>query len=220
MGNPREPSDRPLLTTAAATLALGTPLLRAALLAPRGGASFRRRTAALAATWGGGAAATGQFDPRLWRVDPEDVRTRVLLPAATAAGAVAVFSAGAVVVAKVPYLRREIETVIAHATRGSFAQATALALVTGASEELFFRGTVHDVAGALDLPAVPTTTAVYTVTTAVTGNPLLVLASALLGALTGAARERTGSLVAPTVLHLGWSIGMIAVLPRVVRRQR
>ncbi len=201
-------------------MAVGVPLLRAALLAPRGGSSFRRRTMALASAWTTGAAVSGQFEPRLWRVDPSERRERVLLPAATAAGAVAVFSVGAVVVAKVPILRREIESVIAHATRGSFAQATALALVTGATEEFFFRGAVHDLASALELPTVPTTTAVYTVTTCATGNPMLVFAAGLLGTLTGIARERSGSLVAPTVLHVGWSLGMLTVLPRVMARQR
>lgn len=206
---------------ALATVGVGGPLLRAAITAPRGGPAFRRRTAALAATWASGAAATGQLDPQLWRVlDAHDLRERVLKPAATAAAAVGVFAAGAVVVSKVPFLRREIETVIAHATRGSFAQAAGLALVTGATEEMFFRGTVHDLAQTFELRPVRATTAVYTAVTTSTGNPLLVFAAGALGFLAGRERTRTGSLLAPTIVHLGWSVGMLTVLPRVVRRQR
>lgn len=216
---PRDPISGRLAT--AVTLAVGTPLLRAAIRAPRGGSAFRRRTAALAATWVSGGAATGQFTRDRWQVrDTAEARDKVLRPAATAAGAVAVFSLGAVVVSKVPFLRREIETVIAHATRGSFAQATALALVTGASEEVFFRGSLHDLADDLDLPTLPATAGAYTLVTCATGNPLLVLAAGILAVLTGHERRRTDSLLAPTVVHLGWSIGMITVLPRVTARQR
>lgn len=204
---------------AAGTLAVGTPLLRAAILAPRGGSSFRRRTLALAATWAAGGAATGQLRPELWRVrDRDELTERVLRPAATAAGTVAVFAAGALVVSRVPVLRREIETVIAHATRGSFVQAAALAFLTGVTEEVFFRGTLHELATARGLPEPATTTAAYAVTTCATGNPLLVLASAILGGLAGLERRRTGSVLAPAVLHLGWSVGMVTVLPRVLAR--
>lgn len=223
MGTIDAPTRDVLLTPAAAlaTLAAGTPLLRAAITAPRGGAAFRRRTAALAATWTAGGAATGQFQPRLWQVkDRDELTDRVLRPAATAAAAVGVFAAGAVVVSKVPFLRREIETVMAHATRGSFAQAAALALVTGATEEVFFRGTVHDLANTFGLRPVRTSTALYTLTTTATGNPLLVFAAGVLGLLAGHERERTDSLLAPTLVHMGWSLGMLTILPRVTGRQR
>ena len=212
------PGDRLL---AGATLAFGTPLLRAALLAPRGQAPFRRRTAALAAVWGAGGAAGGQLTAGLWAVrSRRELRERVLAPVATAAGAVAVFGVGAALVSRVPLLREEIDTVLAHATRGSTVQAAALALVTGAGEELFFRGTLHDVAERAGLSPLAATTTVYSVTTCASGNPLLVLASCLLGILTGRERVRTGSLLAPTLVHLGWSLGMIAVLPRITARAR
>ena len=205
----------------AASLALGSSLLRAALLAPRGSTSFRRRTSALAATWTAGGVAGGALDPTRWRVfDGDELRERVPVPLATAAGAVGVFTVGASVVVRVPVLLEEVETVLAHATRGSYAKATALALVTGATEELFFRGTVHDVVSDLGLPAVPTTAAAYATTIGSAGNPLLVLAAGILGVLTGRERERTDSLLAPTLLHVGWSLGMVTVLPRVTRRQR
>lgn len=223
MGTFDAPTRDVLVTpgVALATLATGGPLLGAAITAPRGGAAFRRRTAALAATWTAGGAATGQFQPRLWQVrDKAELTDRVLRPAAKAAAAIGVFAAGAVVVSKVPFLRREIETVMAHATQGSFAQAAALALVTGATEEIFFRGTVHDLADTFGLRPVRTSTAVYTAITTATGNPLLVFAAGALGLLAGHERERTDSLVAPTVVHLGWSLGMLTVLPRVTRRQR
>lgn len=217
----RRTASAPAARGAAATLAVGVPLLRAALLAPRGSTAFRRRTSALAATWTAGGLAGGALDPARWRVsDGDELRERVLVPLVTAAGAVGVFAAGASVVVRVPLLLEEVETVLAHATRGSYAQATALALLTGAAEELFFRGTVHDVVTELGLPAVPTTAATYATTIGAAGNPLLVLAAGILGVLTGRERERTDSLLAPTLVHVGWSLGMVTILPRITRGER
>jgi uncharacterized protein len=140
----------------------------------------------------------------------------VLQPAATGAATVAVFAAGAVIGARLPLVRDRMADVLDHARKGPLPTVAGLALVTGAAEEVFFRGGLYDVAAHLGLPSVQTTTAVHMAVTTATGNPMLVLASGLLSTLAGLERERTRSVVAPVVLHVVWSAGMLLVLPPIV----
>lgn len=55
-------------------------------------------------------------------------------------------------------------------------------------------------------------TIVYTLVTATSLIPLLTLAGALLGLVTGLQRRVTGGILAPTITHLTWSIGMLFLL--------
>ena len=58
-----------------------------------------------------------------------------------------------------------------------------------------------------------TTTAVYAVITLATGNPMLVLAAAVLGLVTAVERHRSGGVLAPGIVHATWSLTMLLVLP-------
>lgn len=216
------PDRRVRLAAAVATVAIGTPLLRMTLESPRGGTTFLRRTVALAGVWTAGAAVSGHLRRERWGTRRDGTRHAEDLtrPALVAAGAVGVFAAGALVVSRVPALRREIDTVLAHAERGNSGLVIALALVTGAAEEVFFRGTVPDLAAEFGLPPLATSSVAYAAVTCATRNPLLVLAAGALGVLAGAERSRSGGLVAPVVVHLGWSFGMVELLPRITRRER
>jgi CAAX protease family protein len=80
--------------------------------------------------------------------------------------------------------------------------------VTGAAEEVFFRGAVYDAFGARG------STAVYVLSTTATRNPALVLASAVMGTLFAVQRSRSGGVQAPLVTHVVWSALMLAFLPR------
>lgn len=140
----------------------------------------------------------------------------MLQPAATGAATVAVFTAGALVGARLPIVRDRMADVLDHARKGPLPMVAGLALLAGAAEEIFFRGGLYDVAAHLGLPPVQSTTAVHMAVTTATGNPMLVLASGLLSTLTGLERERTGSVVAPVVLHVVWSAGMLLILPPIV----
>lgn len=201
---------------AAATIAVGTPMLRRAIRSPRGGTAFRRRTVELAAVWTGGAVAVRIIGNQ----GSSDLRAVVLQPAVTGAATVGVFTVGALAASHVEAVRSPIADVLDHARKGSLPIVAGLALLTGATEELFFRGALYDVAEQVGLPAVPTTTALHMAVTAVTGNPMLVFASGLLSTLTGVERARTGSVVASVVLHLVWSTGMLLMLPPIVNRPR
>jgi len=46
-----------------------------------------------------------------------------------------------------------------------------------------------------------------------TGNPMLVVAALLLGALVGLERRATGGIQAPIITHVVWSVTMLVVLP-------
>ena len=61
--------------------------------------------------------------------------------------------------------------------------------------------------------AVAVTTIVYTLVTATSGIPLLVLAGALVGLVVGLQRRVTGGILGPVITHLTWSLGMLFLLP-------
>ena len=62
------------------------------------------------------------------------------------------------------------------------------------------------------------TTVVYTLVTATSGIPLLILAGALVGLVVGFQRRVTGGILGPTITHLTWSLGMLFLLPPVLDR--
>ena len=88
----------------------------------------------------------------------------------------------------------------------------ATTLLSGAAEEVFFRGAVYAAAGTGHPVAV--STAVYVLSTSATRNPALVLAAAVAGAVFGAQRRATGGLQAPLLTHLTWSALTLRFLPR------
>ena len=59
-------------------------------------------------------------------------------------------------------------------------------------------------------------TLIYVVVTAGSGIPLLTLAAALLGLVTGLQRWATGGVLVPNITHLVWSLGMLCLLPSVL----
>jgi membrane protease YdiL (CAAX protease family) len=179
--------------------AVGTALLGASLASPPGSGRFYGLTGAVAATWFAGARAAGPV--RRGRHD-------VVQPVLAGAGAFGVFYAGALVSRRIPPLRRAIAGVLDYAHRGSTASVAVTTLVTGAAEEVFFRGALYDAAGARR------STAVYVLSTVATRNPALVLASAVMGTLFAWQRHRSGGVQAPVLTHVVWSALMLAFVPR------
>lgn len=137
-------------------------------------------------------------------------------PALAGAAAVGACAAGALIGSRIPWVHHQIADVIDHARKGPLLPVAGLALLTGAAEELFFRGASYDVAALAGIPPVAGTTALHMVVTTATGNPVLVVASGLLSTLAGWERARTGSVLAPVVVHVVWSTGMLVVLPPIV----
>ncbi|WP_033262485.1 CPBP family intramembrane glutamic endopeptidase [Amycolatopsis vancoresmycina] len=187
---------KPLL---AAVTAAGSGLLGASLASRPGSRRFHVLTASVAATWLAGAHAAGPV-PR--------GRRDVVQPAAVGAGAFAAFYGCALVARRIPLLRRAITGVLDHAHRGPTSSVAATALVTGAAEEVFFRGTLYDALGPGGA------TAAYVLSTTATRNPALVLASAVMGTLFAWQRGRSGGVQAPLLTHVVWSALMLAFMPR------
>jgi membrane protease YdiL (CAAX protease family) len=183
----------------AAVTAAGSGLLGASLASRPGSRRFQVLTASVAATWLAGAQAAGPV-PR--------GRREVLQPVVTGAGAFGVFYGCALVARRIPLLRRAITGVLDHAHRGSKASVAATTLLTGAAEEVFFRGSLYDAAGAR------ASTAVYVLSTTATRNPALVLASAAMGTLFAWQRGRSGGVQAPLLTHVVWSALMLGFMPR------
>ena len=124
---------------------------------------------ALAAVWAVGALASGPVP-----LGDRDV-FRPLVVGMLLAG---VFVLGALIVRELPVLDDQVAAVTAYAVRGSGPLVVAVTLVTGAAEELFFRGAVY---GHVSRRPVVVTTIVYAVVTLATGNVALVFAAACSG---------------------------------------
>ncbi|GAA1777078.1 lysostaphin resistance A-like protein [Nostocoides vanveenii] len=197
------------------TLVLGAVILALALRIPPGDSAFYPATFALAAVWSIGALLSGPL--HLGRAHTRSGRSdaRPWVQSLALGGLlVGVFLAGAVIVARIPPLLAAVDAVLDHARYASLPVILAVVVLNGIAEELYFRGALFAAAGRRH--AVAVTTLVYAATTAGTGNPMLVLAAALLGLLTGLQRRVTGGVLGPILTHVLWSSSMLVLLPAVL----
>ncbi|WP_051551593.1 CPBP family intramembrane glutamic endopeptidase [Nocardioides sp. URHA0020] len=183
-------------------LVAGTVLLGVSFRIEPGSVWFYPSALALAAVWAVGALASGPV--------PLGDR-RVLPPLAVGVLLAGVFVLGALIVRELSVLDDQVAAVTAYAVRGSGPLVAAVTLVTGAGEELFFRGAVYD---RFPRRPVVATTAVYAVVTLATGNLALVLAAILLGLVVALVRRWSGGVLAPIVVHVTWSLVMLLALPQ------
>lgn len=201
------------------TLLVGAVVLGFALRIRPGDPLFYAATLGLAGVWGAGALVSGplHLGRAHTRAGGEDARP-VVQSLALGALLLVLFLAGAAVVAHVPVLRDPVQHLLDHARLGSLAVVAVLTAVNGVAEELYFRGALYSAVGRRH--AVSVTTAVYALTTAGAGIPLLVLAAALLGLVTALQRRVTGGILGPVITHLTWSLGMLFLLPPVLSTGR
>jgi len=89
-----------------------------------------------------------------------------------------------------------------------------LALLNGVAEEIFFRGALFAVVPRR--APVLITTAIYVAATLATGNALLVFAAVLMGTVFAWARQRSGAVLEPMVIHLTWTLIMVLALPPIL----
>lgn len=199
---------------AVVTLVAGAAVLAWALRIAPGDPLFYAATAALAAVWVVGSLASGRL--HLGRAHTRaGGSSRAVVQSLVLGGLLlALFLLGALVVARVPVLRGPVDGLLAHAAVGSLPLVAALTAVNGIAEELYFRGALYAAVGRRH--AVAVTTIVYAAVTAAAGIPLLVLAAALLGLVTGLQRRVTGGILGPILTHLVWSLGMLFLLPTVL----
>ncbi|GAA1777416.1 hypothetical protein GCM10009795_024460 [Nocardioides hankookensis] len=184
-----------------AFLVVGTVLLGVSFRIEPGSDWFYPSALALAATWVVGAFASGPV--------PLGERA-VVRPVLVGAALTGVFVLGALIVRELPVLDDQVSAVTAYADRGSGLLIVGVTLVTGAAEELFFRGAVY---AAMPQRPVLLSTLVYALVTVATLNVALVFAAALLGLVAGLLRQWSGGVLAPAITHVTWSLGMLLALP-------
>jgi membrane protease YdiL (CAAX protease family) len=199
---------------AVVTLVVGAVVLALALRITPGDPLFYAATLGLAAVWATGALLSGPL--HLGRAHTRSGGAARPLVQSLTLGVVllAVFLAGGLLVARIPALRDPVTTLLDHARLGSLALVAVITAVNGIAEELYFRGALYAAVGRRH--PVLVTTVVYALTTVGAGIPLLVLAGALLGVLTGLQRRVTGGVLGPIIVHLTWSLGMLFLLPPVL----
>ena len=199
---------------AALTLVVGACVLAWALRITPGDSLFYVATLALALVWVLGAFASGRL--HLGRAHRRDGGSSRAVVQSLTLGLLllAIFLVGAVAVARIPVLREPVDRLLAHAAYGSLSVVAVITAVNGVAEELYFRGALYAAIGRRR--DVTISTLVYTLVTAAAGIPLLVLAAALLGVVTGLQRRVTGGILGPVVTHLTWSLGMLFLLPVVL----
>ncbi|GAA2707349.1 CPBP family intramembrane glutamic endopeptidase [Actinoplanes palleronii] len=198
---------------AALTLVAGAILLGVSLSVRPGDAVFYPLTVLVALTWIGGALLSGPLHLG-WTPFRGRLRRPIVVPVLTGLVIAAVFVAGSLVVREVPALRDPVNSVLAHARYGAIVPITAITVLNGIAEEVFFRGALFAAIGRRW--AVPISTVVYAAATLATGNPMLVFAAALLGLILALQRRATGGILAPILTHITWSTTMLFVLPAVV----
>ena len=195
---------------------LGTGLLGLSLSTRPDSRQFYGLTAAVAATWTGGGLLSGPL--HLGWIEGRDQRLRrpVITPVATGVAAFGFFYGCALVARRIPVLEQAIGSVLTFAEQGNSPLVVATTLANGFGEEVFFRGAMY---AALESDsAVVVTTAVYTLATASTRNPALVLAAGVMGTVFSLQRRASGGLQAPVLTHLTWSALMVRYLPPLFRR--
>ncbi|HKX66159.1 MAG TPA: CPBP family intramembrane glutamic endopeptidase [Intrasporangium sp.] len=196
------------------TLVVGALVLAWALRIHPGDPLFYAATLALAAVWAAGAVLSGPL--RLGRGHTRKGSTPgrpVVQSLALGALLLAVFLAGALVVARLPGLREPVDDLLDHARFGSLPVVLLITVLNGVAEELYFRGALY---AALPRHAVAVTTVLYALTTVGSGVPLLVLAATVVGLVTALQRRVTGGILGPVITHITWSIGMLLLLPPVL----
>ncbi len=196
---------------AGVVLVVGAVLLGVSLGVEPGDPTFYPLTLLVAATWVVGGLVSGPL--HLGHIPFRGtLRRPVLTPIALGVVAGAVFVLGALVVRLIPPLAGYVDQVLAHADEGYLPLIALVTLVNGVAEEIFFRGGLFAAIGRRH--PVVISTVVYAAATLATGNPMLVFAALVLGAVFGLQRRASGGILGPILTHVTWSSIMLFVLPR------
>jgi len=187
-------------------LAVGSFMLAWSLRVAPGEPTYYAAAIAVTATWIVGGLVSGRVYLGSRRGIVAAIVVGTLLLAA--------FLGLAALLSPVPVLHDSLLLLLGHFRWGILPVTAALALLNSVGEELFFRGSLYAAVGGRQ--ALLVTTLVYAVATIPTGIPMLALAAALLGFVTGLQRRATGGVLAPMITHVIWTLGMIFLLPLVL----
>ena len=105
-----------------------------------------------------------------------------------------------------------LDSILGKADKGPLAPVLVVALVDGATKEVFFPGALRSAFGRQD-PARNATIEIVLVTVA-TLNVALVAAAAVMGTVFTLERQSTQGILAPTATHVTWTSLMLLALPR------
>lgn len=192
------------------TLGAGATLLGLSFATKQGDPAFYPLTFALAGVWALGSFASGPL--HLGHIVFRGNRRRpILTPILVGLILSAIFIVGALITRQIPALAGYTEEVLGYGRNGNLALVFLITLVNGLGEELFFRGALFAAIGVRR--PVTISTILYTLATVAGGNPMLVLAAALLGVVVGLQRRAGGGVLAPALTHVTWSSTMLFVLP-------
>ena len=190
----------------ALTLLVGAVLLGLSLGVAPGSASFYSLSAATAVVWLAGGLLSGPL--RLGRVGGRrPIAAPIFLGLLTAG----VFVAGALIVRHIGPLAGQVRDILEFAQHGNLAIVLLITAASGVGEEVFFRGAVYAVA--IRVHPVVVSATLYTLTTVVTGNLMLVFAAAVLSVVWGLQRRASGGVLGPILTHVTWSMAMALALP-------
>ncbi|QWC86847.1 CPBP family intramembrane metalloprotease [Nocardioidaceae bacterium] len=195
---------------AAITLVIGSAVLAMSMATEPGDPRFIWLTVLLALVWTGGAFASGPLHAG-YIMRNEKLERPVLQPFLLGLIAAAVFVAGALLVAQVPFLTDAVNSVLVHARNNPLWVIVFITLLNGLCEELFFRGALFAAIGVKHPVAI--STVVYGLATVATLNVMLVFAALILGFVVGLQRRVTGGVQASMITHVTWSMTMLLVLP-------
>ncbi len=199
----------------ALTLVLGAALLGISLNLTPGDNRFYALTILLASVWTIGAFASGPLHLGWANTRAGERHARpVIQPIAIGILAVGVACLITIAAAQVPALRDQMNSVLDYARFASLPLVALITLINGLAEELFFRGALYAAIG--ERFPILWTTGLYALTTAVTGNPMLVLAAIILGLIVGLQRRVTGGILGPMLTHVIWSLSMLFILPALI----
>ncbi len=216
----------------AVTLVAGSAILAGTLAAPSGSGPFFALGLLAAVTWILGAVLAGPRPPtprpptpRAARNGPTSGPTSgptfgpigILAPVLVGTVAFGAFFVARLVAGQIPFLSRNVASVLARADAGPRAAVLLVALVNGVGEELFFRGALMAAFGK-HRPAV-WATVVYCLVTICTLNIALVVAAVVMGTVFMVERRVTGGVAAPILTHLTWSTLVIFFLPALARAE-
>ena len=188
---------------------LGAGVLGLSLRIEPGNVWFYPASFGLAVVWTVGAFSSGPL--HLGRISLGEVQVRpVIQPIVIGLALALVFVVGALIVRQIPFLERQVSSVLDFADQGSVPILIVLTAINGVAEELFFRGAAY---AAITRNPVLWTTIAYAVATLATGNVMLSFAAVLLGAVVGLQRRASGGILAPILTHCTWSLTMLIALP-------
>jgi membrane protease YdiL (CAAX protease family) len=194
----------------ALTIVVGATLLGLSFSTEQGDPRFYALTLGLAATWVLGSIASGPL--HLGHILFRGTRRRpIITPIVVGLLLAAIFIVGSLIIRLVPALAGYAEDVLGYARAGNLALVAAITLVNGIAEEMFFRGALFAAIGVRH--PVLISTVLYALATVAGGNPVLVLAAAILGAVVGLQRRAGGGILAPVLTHITWSMAMLFLLP-------